>query len=297
MQFYYLIYNYPFQQPLITHHGIWKNREGIIISLIDSEGRIGKGEIAPLPWFGSETLEEAIYFCQELKGKITEEDIALIPDSLPCSQFALESALFHLSQPLIDEKQLNFKYSCLLKAGEEAIKQLQSQSTLTTFKWKIGVYSAGYEQEIFLRLIDSLPVGSRLRLDANGGLNLQEAQKWLFLTDNYQNIVEYLEQPLSPENLDLMLLLNQDYLTPIALDESVVGFRQIENCYQHGWHGIYVIKAALAGSIVKLRQVTLNYSLDTVFSSVFETPIGRSMSLYLAQELANPERALGYSKI
>jgi len=76
-----------------------------------------------------------------------------------------------------------------------------------------------------------------------------------------------------------------------------VGFRQIENCYQHGWHGIYVIKAALAGSIVKLRQVTLNYSLDTVFSSVFETPIGRSMSLYLAQELANPERALGYSKI
>jgi O-succinylbenzoate synthase len=57
-----------------------------------------------------------------------------------------------------------------------------------------------------------------------------------------------------------------------------------------------VIKAPITGSIMQLRRVCLNYDLDTVFSSVFETSIGRGMSLSLAQELANPERALGYNQ-
>ncbi len=296
MQFSYQLYNYSFKEPLITHYGTWTTREGIIISLIDHQGKIGQGEIAPLTWFGSETLQLAISFCEGLKGQITEEEINNIPDSLPCSQFALSSAIFHLSQPLLDEKTLNFKYSSLLRAGDQAIKQLQSHNNPMTFKWKIGVYSIKIEQNIFLSLIESLPTGSLLRLDANGGLTLEEAQKWLSLTDNYTNIIEYLEQPLSPENLHLMLHLNLDYFTPIALDESVAGTKQIEDCYLKGWRGIYVIKAPIAGSTTSLRQICLDYQLDTVFSSVFETYIGRSMSLYLAKDLANSQRALGYSK-
>ena len=288
----YQVYNYPFPQPLVTHHGTWNNREGIIISLVDSAGNIGQGEIAPLHWFGSEILAEALSFIEALQGEITEEKIYEIPYSLPCCQFAFEAAIFHLSHPILKEHNLN--YSRLLQAGEKALKQVIEGDSLT-YKWKIGVYSSKVEQDIFLKLIEQLPLGSRLRLDANGGLTLEEAEKWLALLDNYQDRVEYLEQPLLPEKLDIILQLNQDYITSIALDESVCSIAQIENCYQRGWRGIYVIKAPIMGSIAKLRYLCLNYKLDTVFSTVFETSIGRSMSLYLAQDLANTKKALGYA--
>lgn len=87
------LYSRPFIQPLQTYHGVWKTREGIIIRLTDTTGKIGWGEIAPLPWFGSESLSEAWLFCQGLKGLITVEQVKLIPDSLPSCQFGFESAL------------------------------------------------------------------------------------------------------------------------------------------------------------------------------------------------------------
>jgi len=62
-------------------------------SLRDRDRNIGKGEIAPIPWFGSETLEDALNSCSQLGNTVTEEDIMHIPDSLPACQFAFESAV------------------------------------------------------------------------------------------------------------------------------------------------------------------------------------------------------------
>ena len=66
-------YQRNFKPPLQTSHGIWDVREGIILRLVDKNGRIGWGEIAPLSWFGSETFEQALEFCQQLPAKISAE--------------------------------------------------------------------------------------------------------------------------------------------------------------------------------------------------------------------------------
>jgi len=280
-------------KPLITHHGIWSSREGIIITLEDAKGRIGRGEIAPVSWFGSETLSEALAFCQQLPEQVTENLSKEIPSSFPCCQFALESAMFHLDHPLLDENELNFQYTCLLQAGEKALEQLTENAQ--SYKWKIGVYPIEKEQNIFLDLVQSLAPGCKLRLDANGGLTLAQSRQWLSLLEGYQQIVEFLEQPLAKCEFEAMLQLSKEYNTAIALDESVSGIQQILNSYNRGWRGIYVIKPAIAGSVSKLRQICLDLNLDVVVSTVFETKIGRSMSLYLAKEIANPQRSLGFS--
>jgi len=280
-------------KPLITHHGIWSSREGIIITLEDAKGRIGRGEIAPVSWFGSETLSEALAFCQQLPEQVTENLSKEIPSSFPCCQFALESAMFHLDHPLLDENELNFQYTCLLQAGEKALEQLTENAQ--SYKWKIGVYPIEKEQNIFLDLVQSLAPGCKLRLDANGGLTLAQSRQWLSLLEGYQQIVEFLEQPLAKCEFEAMLQLSKEYNTAIALDESVSGIQQILNSYNRGWRGIYVIKPAIAGSVSKLRQICLDFALDVVVSTVFETKIGRSMSLYLAKEIANPQRSLGFS--
>jgi L-alanine-DL-glutamate epimerase-like enolase superfamily enzyme len=107
-------------------------------------------------------------------------------------------------------------------------------------------------------------------------------------------IVEFLEQPLPPEQFKTMLEMSRYYSTPIALDESVATLNQLEACYQQGWRGIFVIKPSIAGSPKRLRQFCKAHDIDTVFSSVFESAIARQAALQLATELSHRNRAVGF---
>ena len=181
------IYQRRFKQPLRTSHGLWQIREGIIIGLEDSTG-IAQGEIAPLPWFGSETMSQALSFCQQLGDTVSVQDILGINDRLGCCQFAFESALLNLKQPLelANYTNCNLDYCYLLPAGDRALTSWQSiyqAQSNSTFKWKIGVYPQAKEIEILKQLVASFPAHIKLRLDANGGLNLTQAKAWLAVTD------------------------------------------------------------------------------------------------------------------
>ena len=293
MKFTYQIYQRNFKQPLRTNHGVWRIREGIIITLEDATG-ISKGEIAPLPWFGSETLSEALNFCRQLGRKISVEEIAIIPDYLPACQFAFESAWLGLSRSSPKDNFNDFNYCYLLPAGEPALSAWQEikQQTATTFKWKIGVYSLDTEIEILKQLVDRLPATAKLRLDANGGLNLFQAEKLLRVTDTLDAIA-FIEQPLSSDRFTEMMQLAQSHHTLLALDESVASYTQLKAACERGWQGVFVIKAAIMGFPSRLKQFCQQNYLDIVFSSVFETEVGRAAVLRLARELNHP-RAVGF---
>ena len=304
-QFKFFPYQRKFKIPLETHHGPWSVREGIILKLIKNEQQIGWGEIAPLPWFGSETLEQALDFCQSIGSCFNEELIDEIPDHLPACQFGFESALKNASsqKPILKLDLPPHKYSYLLPTGKKALdyfskiskddQKLLGDREILTYKWKIGVESFTQEISIFEQLVEQLPLNSRLRLDANGGLNLETAQRWLSFTDQIRQI-EFIEQPLPPDQFSELLTLSQNFKTAIALDESVSNLKQLKECYELGWRGIYVIKAAIMGSPRQLENWFQNKAIDAVFSSVFETSIGQQAVLTLAQELNNCDRALGF---
>jgi O-succinylbenzoate synthase len=312
-QFEFRPYRRPFKRALFTSHGKWDVREGIILRLTDETGRVGWGEIAPISWFGSETLEQAWEFCQQLPPQITAETIFSIPAELPACQFGFESAWewgesshskiqnrsTELRQAQLPRSRRSPKskiaYSCLLPAGEAALESWQTawNQGHRTFKWKIGIATIEDELKVFNQLIQALPASAQLRLDANGGLNRQEANHWLRVSDE-AGIIEFLEQPLPPKQFDAMLEMSTQYSTPIALDESVARLDQLEDCYQRGWRGIFVIKAAIAGSPKCLRQFCQKHDIDIVFSSVFETAIARQAALKLAAELSHTNRAVGF---
>jgi O-succinylbenzoate synthase len=287
------IYQRPFRRPLGTHHGVWEHREGIILRLEDAIGRVGWGEIAPLPWFGSETLSAALCFCQQITNPITEETIWAIPDELPACQFAFESALENLrSGEYQEEKSLNFSY--LLPTGLELFNNLpEILATANTFKWKIGLQSLEKELELLEKLRQQLPDGAKLRLDANGGLTMADACAWLTVADR-GNMIEFIEQPLPPSQFQEMLTLSESFRTAIALDESTATLKQVEDCYQRGWRGLFVIKPSIMGSIRRFRTLWGQNPFDIVFSSVLETQIGRRSALRLAVECSRGDRALGF---
>ena len=304
-QFKFFPYQRKFKIPLETRYGSWSVREGIILKLIKNEQQIGWGEIAPLAWFGSETLEQALNFCQSIGSCFNEELIDEIPDHLPACQFGFESALKNLStkKTVFPIELPPHKYSYLLPTGKKALdyfskiskdaQKLLGDRESLTYKWKIGLQNFTQEISIFEQLVEQLPLNSRLRLDANGGLNLETAQRWLSFTDQIRQI-EFIEQPLPPDQFSELLTLSENFKTAIALDESVSSLKQLKTCYELGWRGIYVIKAAIIGSPRQLENWFQNKAIDAVFSSVFETQIGQQAVLALAQELNNCDRTLGF---
>ncbi len=297
MRFEYRPYRRSFRQPLQTSHGLWTVREGIILRLTDDVGRVGFGEIVPLSWFGSERFEDAIEFCQQLPEVISFDTIATIPAHLSACQFGFESAQEMLTtDPTIPSK---LTYSALLPTGFAALDRWQdlwSQGD-RTFKWKIGVADIEDEIQLFEQLVDELPAKALLRLDANAGLTFSQAEMWLQRCDSLGKTdptLEFLEQPLTVSQFDLIQELSRKYSTPLALDESVATLDQLRECYQKGWRGIFVIKPAIVGSPSQLRKFCRENAIDTVFSSVFETAIGQQAGLRLAAELSLKNRAVGF---
>ncbi|MEC4819053.1 MAG: o-succinylbenzoate synthase [Scytonema sp. PMC 1069.18] len=341
-QFQFRPYRRRFVRSLTTSHGNWDVREGIILRLIDETGRVGWGEIAPVSWFGSETLEQALQFCRQLPEEIMDETIFSIPNDLPACQFGFESAMEwgngeennYVAQPKVIRTPRNLvsqrnrvsvpaylssienhtpvqaqdiaprglTYSGLLPAGEGVLESWETlwKEGYRTFKWKIGVYPIVQELKIFESLIQSLNPSAKLRLDANGGLTYDEANLWLWTCDNIKARqecpveIEFIEQPLSVERFESMLELSHCYGTAIALDESVATLHQLATCYHQGWRDIFVIKPSIVGSPSRLRQFCQQYAIDVIFSSVFETSIGRQAALKLAAELSRHEKAVGF---
>ncbi len=303
-QFEFRPYRRKFATPLNTSHGIWESRDGVILRLHNETGKVGWGEIAPISWFGSETVQQAVSFCRQLSNEISDEEIFSIPDRLPTCQFGFESAREMIEQnnssaSLVSQ---NLTKSVLLPAGKAALSQWRNVWDIGShsFKWKIGVYPVAEETFIFDLLAGELPAFTKLRLDANAGLNYREAEIWLQKCDdiNINNDIdleiEFIEQPLSVERFPEMLELSRNYTTKIALDESVATLEQLQSCYRNGWRGIFVIKAGIIGSPSRLREFCLTHKIDTVFSSVFETSIGREAALSLAAELSQQKRAVGF---
>jgi len=287
------IYQRSFRQPLRTYHGLWQERQGIVIRLQDHMGRVGFGEVSPVPWFGSETLEQAQDFCQRLGDRLTPHTLTNIPDSYPACQFGLTMAWDTLQNSL-EGKDLPLS-AALLPTGSAALTTWETpwSKGQTTLKWKIGVAPLSEETTLFQKLLALLPKGATLRLDANGGLSLDQAERWLDCCAAYSQ-VEYLEQPLPADQVEAMQGLADRFPTPIALDESVATLPDLKRYHCQGWRGVFIVKPAIAGNPQELLAFCQEHRPAVVVSSVFETAIAhRYIAHRLFPNLPAPRRTPG----
>lgn len=290
-RFSYRAYRLPLATPLRTAHGLWTLREGLILRLEDENGRVGFGEVAPLPWFGTESLAEAEEVCRALGDKFPAELLGSVATRLGCVRFALTMALAATDE-LTAETRL--PVAALLPAGRAALDAMPDklEAGFLCFKWKVGVGDLDDELGIFDDLLAMLPTYARLRIDANGAWERRPAQRWLARCADRP--IEFVEQPVAAADVDTLLGLAREFPVTLALDESVVRLDEAKHWQARGWPGVFVIKPALCGPLTETGEWITATKADVVFSSAIETTLGRSAVLRFVLRGGFTTRALGF---
>ena len=285
-----------------TAHGPWNERDGVIVRLTDAEGSSGFGEASPIPWFGSETVEEIESVCRELGKQVTDERLSSVPENFGCLKNALSAAREPADKWISQHKHLGV--AALLPAGKAALEIIAPKvdAGFRVFKWKVGVGDIADELGLFDDVCGALPEGAKLRLDANGAWNRRQAERWLERCA--ERPVEFVEQPsyakasegaaLRRKTDDLLLGLAEDFPTPLALDESIAKGADIEQWIGMGWPGIFVLKTALVTDVDDALARLRKAKAPVVFSSALETGVGARAALRMAFAWPGEPRALGF---
>ncbi len=272
-------YRLPLRTPLRTAHGPWGEREGMIVRLEDAHGRVGFGEIAPIPWFGTETLPEVEEIFRKFGDRVTDETLDQVPLPMGAVRFALAAARSRASEQVGAPR---VPLTALLPAGKGALAELPArlEAGWLSFKWKVGVEAADQELGLLDDLLAALPGYAKLRLDANGAWDRKTAERWL--TRCADRPVEFVEQPVAPEDEDALHGLAEDFPVTLALDESIVQLAEAKRWQAEGWPGVFVIKPALAGPLEDTAAWIVATGADVVLSSAIETALGRAAILRFA---------------
>ena len=128
----------------------------------------------------------------------------------------------------------------------------------------------------------------RIRVDANGGWNVDEAERAAHALAAFD--LEYLEQPCA--TVDELVELRErlhDWQLPIAADESVRKAEDPLAVARAGAADLLVIKAQPLGGIHRTLAIVAEAGLPVVTSSALDTSVGISMGAYLAAAI--PELA------
>ena len=282
-------YRRHFKNPLYTGNGALTERNGILIRIEDAEGKVGFGEAAPLKWFGTESFQDAFSFLNAWGKEISPEAWLEVPMSLPCCRFAFDSALKMLDGGLQKKADAPIPVAALLPNGNIAldwIEKLQEEG-YRTFKWKIGVDAPEIEFGRLEGLLEKLYPDDRIRLDANGALDLESAIAWGERLANIPQI-EYLEQPLPLNQMLAYKELQKVTTTPIAFDESTTHLPDLSAMTAGGWDGYIVCKPLIHGPLDTIANWRRIFPGKLSFSSVFETAIGMEILLQIAAEDEEP---------
>jgi O-succinylbenzoate synthase len=132
----------------------------------------------------------------------------------------------------------------------------------------------------------------RLRVDANGGWTMDEAERAIHAFSEFD--LEYVEQPcLDVEEL-VELRRRILYLDiPIAADESVRKAADPLAVARAGAADLLVVKAQPLGGIAAALRLVADAGLPAVVSSALDTSVGISMGAHLAAALPSLEYDCG----
>jgi O-succinylbenzoate synthase len=136
----------------------------------------------------------------------------------------------------------------------------------------------------------------RIRVDANGGWNVDEAEHAVHALAPFD--LEYVEQPCASVDELWQIRQRVKYMgLPVAADESVRKAADPLRVARQEAADILVIKAQPLGGVHAALAIARETALPLVVSSALETSVGISMGLHLAAALPELEYDCGLATV
>jgi O-succinylbenzoate synthase len=281
---------------LVTAAGALQERAGWLLRLQTSDGGLGWGEAAPLepaegrrggaPAACVDTLEACRATIAELGPSLSRQQLEEALPTLPGSMaFAIGAALAELEDLAgeggggglaagwLAKGWLAAPPSAwLLPAGASVLPALEEglANNAQTLKWKVAAAADALERQLLEAVLERMPEGARLRLDANGGWDRATAAAWAERLAQEPRL-EWLEQPLADDDIEGLEAL-ADRL-PVALDESL----RRHPWLRQRWPGWQVRRPALEGDPRPLLASLGAGRPGWMVSTAFETGVGRRL--------------------
>jgi O-succinylbenzoate synthase len=142
---------------------------------------------------------------------------------------------------------------------------------------------------------DVLGPRGRIRIDVNGGWDLDTARTLLPRYDRAAGGLEYAEQPCA--SVEDLATLRRRVDVPIAADESIRRAEDPLRVARVGAADIAVLKVAPLGGVAACLRIAEQIKLPVVVSSALETSIGIAAGVALAAALPELPYACGLATV
>ncbi|EKO3589605.1 o-succinylbenzoate synthase [Vibrio metschnikovii] len=290
-------YQLPMDSGVILREQKLTQREGFIVEL-EQDGKMGRGEIAPLIGFSRESLQEA--------GALAKEQLALwvqgkeghIDNGFPSVAFGLSMAQMELAGELSPEGQY---HSAPLCSGDpdELIPLLNAMPGQKVAKVKVGLYEPIRDGMLVNLFLESMP-DLQLRLDANQAWSKEKAAKFAqYVSPSVRGRIAFLEEPCRSPSDSLAFAIDSGIA--IAWDETLQHAVQQADFQLEDLTGAkaIVIKPTLIGSVQRcqaLIEKARSLGIQAVISSSLESSLGLTQLARLSHWLL-PETIPGLDTI
>ena len=281
------------------------SREGLILKIFDDGGNCGFGEIAPLPGFSRENLEEAksqtIQICNSLKKPLSLQQPEEINSAMkdfpgdvyPSVSFGVASALLilsadrrniSLSELLNKNCSGSLEVNALLSGSKEEILTslaLIKESNYGSVKLKVGSRDLSEDIDLTRKVSEQLGESMNLLLYANRSWRLDQAAT--FCNETRDCKIEYIEEPVLNSSELQELLADSSLGIPVALDETLTEI-EISDFKKFSSASALVLKPTLLGleKTISFAGLAKAQKIACVFSSSYESVLGLSIIAQLA---------------
>ena len=307
------------------------HRDVFIVSLTDpASGVTGWGEAAPLPSFGTESIEQCAAVLEEAvsagsvlwdSDRLLRENAAEFLPALtgaPAARFALECAALDLAarrrgMPLRDflrwdagespdgiesAEASRVKVNAVIGMGTPDETAARARHAVAEgfgcLKLKIGAASIDEDAARIRAVRLAVPEDVLLRLDANGAWDFSTAEEALREFSLYD--IEYVEQPVPAADINELAALRELGIVPVAADESAQNLAQARALLARGAADLFVIKPMAAGGLIGARRFAREAAAqgcDVVFTSLVDSSIARHAVAQLCASLPGSHRHHG----
>lgn len=263
-------YQIPMDAGVVLRDRRLKTRDGLLVRL-EENGAQGWGEIAPLPGFSAESLEDATDAALAWLNAWRQGDDTALP-ALPSAAFGLSCAQAELTGALPDAADYRAAPLCT-GDPDELFALLSAMPGEKVAKIKVGLYEAVRDGMVVNLLLEAIPDLS-LRLDANRGWTPLKAEQFAkYVNPDHRSRIAFLEEPCKTRDQSREFAAQTGIA--IAWDESL---READFVMQAepGVRAV-VIKPTLTGSLARVReQVAAAHAqgLTAVISSSIESSFG-----------------------